>query len=294
MKTARRHKGCVRNSPSVNSVCSTWTKKTENRCPTPQAEVRLSAESRGRMPVYENLRSLKSHQNNGERTMSEQEPRTISRRRVLAASLGAVGVAAVGGTQASAKEGKRKSLEGKRVLVAIGEFSEAMETYYMIYRLKEEGVVPVVAAKDVKLLQLVVHDFDPQYSNYTEMPGYKIQTEVAYKGVNPAKYNGLLIPGGRGPEEIRQYKEVLEIVGHFLDEKRPLGAMCHGPQVIWAARPVKRRKMTCYYGIRADLELAGAQFVDEPAVVDGALVTSRGWPDLPDFMPEFLKVLARK
>jgi protease I len=86
---------------------------------------------------------------------------------------------------------------------------------------------------------------------------------------------------------------VLKIVGHFYDNKLPLGAMCHGPLAIWAARPVKGRKMTCYYGIRADLELAGAEFVDAPTVVDGPLVTSRGWPDLPDFMPKFLAVLAK-
>jgi protease I len=228
--------------------------------------------------------------------MSELQSKSkkVSRRRALAASLGALGIAAAGGTQPSALAHDPKALKGKRVLVAIGEFSEGMETYYMIYRLKEEGVVPVVAAADVKRLQLVVHDFDPKYSNYTEMLGYQIETEVAYKDVKAADYDGLLIPGGRGPEEIRQYKEVLKLVGYFVDKKLPLGAMCHGPAVVWAARPVKGRRMTCYYGIRPDLELAGAEFVDEPVVVDGALVTSRGWPDLPDFMPVFLEVLAGK
>ncbi len=226
--------------------------------------------------------------------MSEQKVKRISRRRAVAASLAsAAGLAALGGTQAAAQPRRGGGLKGKKVLVAIGEFSEGMETYYMIYRLMEEGIKPVVAAADVKLLQLVVHDFDPAYSNYTEMLGYKIQTETAYKDVNPAEYDGLLIPGGRGPEEIRQYNEVLEIVGYFIDRKLPLGAMCHGPQVVWAARPVKDRRMTCYYGIRPDLELAGARFVDEAAVVDGMLVTSRGWPDLPDFMPKFLEVLER-
>ena len=39
------------------------------------------------------------------------------------------------------------------------------------------------------------------------------------------------------------------------------------------------------------VELAGAVFVDEPVTVDGTLVTSRGWPDLPYFMPKFLEVL---
>ncbi len=226
--------------------------------------------------------------------MSERESNKISRRQAIAASLGAAGIAAVGATGALAEPRPSGLVKGKRVLVSIGEFSEGLETYYMIYRLMEEGAVPVVAASQVKRLQMVVHDFDPQYSNYTEKLGYQIEARVAYKDVGPAEYDGLLIPGGRGPEEIRQYKDVLRIVGYFMDKRLPLGAMCHGPQVIYAARPIKGRRLAAYHGIRADVELAGGVFVDEPVVVDGPLVTSRGWPDLPYFMPKFLKVLAGK
>ncbi len=226
--------------------------------------------------------------------MPKQPTEGITRRRVLAASLGAAGAAVAGSAQAAAGAGRRRPPKGKRVLVAIGEFSEGMETYYMVYRLMEEQIVPVVAATAVKRVQMVVHDFDPQYSNYTEKLGYQIEAQVAYKDVNPADYDGLVIPGGRGPEEIRQDKDVLAIVGHFMDKRLPLGAMCHGPQVVYAARPVKGRRIAAYHGIRADVELAGAKFVDEPVVVDGRLVTSRGWPDLPYFMPKFLEVLGKK
>jgi protease I len=223
--------------------------------------------------------------------MSEQSAKKMSRRQALAASLGAAGGVAAGTSALMATSIDRAAAKGKRVLVAVGEFSEGMETYYMVFRLMEEGIQPVVAAKDVKRLQMVVHDFDPKYSNYIEMTGYCIETDIAYKDVKPADYDGLLIPGGRGPEEIRQYPEALDITRHFLENEKPLGAMCHGPQVVWAAGSVKGRKMACYYGIRADLELAGATFVDQPTVIDGKLVTSRGWPDLPDFMPKFIDVL---
>jgi protease I len=226
--------------------------------------------------------------------MIAYEEGKLTRRQALAVTLGAAGVALAGGTQAIAAPQPSGRLKGKRVLIAIGEFSEGLETYYMIYRLMEEGAVPVVAASTVKRLQLVVHDFEPQYTNYTEKLGYGIETQVAYKDVKPADYAGLLIPGGRGPEEIRQYPEVLKIVGYFLDKKLPLGAMCHGPQVIYAARSIKGRRMAAYTAIRADVEAAGGVFVDEPVVVDGAMVTSRGWPDLPFFMPKFLQVLAGK
>jgi protease I len=225
--------------------------------------------------------------------MKNDASKKLSRRQVIAASAGALGVATLATRPAAAQRPKRNGLQGKKVLVCVGEFSEGMETYYMVFRLMEEGIKPVVAAKDVKLLQMVVHDFDPCFSNYIEMQGYKIEINVAYADVKPGDYDGLLIPGGRGPEEIRQYQEVLDLVGYFMDKKLPLGAMCHGPQVLWAARPVKGRKMTCYYGIRPDLELAGATFIDEASVTDGMLVTSRGWPDLFAFMPQFLDVLAQ-
>jgi len=222
--------------------------------------------------------------------MKQQTAGNVGRREALAA-LGAAGLGVLSATPAAAKP-PPGSLKGKRVLVAIGEFSEGMETYYMVYRLKEQGALPVVAATKAKRVQMVVHDFEPQYTNYTEKLGYQIDVQTPYAEVDPRQFHGMLIPGGRGPEEIRQDKRVLEIVGYFMDKRLPLGAMCHGPQVVYAARPVRGRRMTGYYGIRADIELAGAIFVDEPVVVDGALVTSRGWPDLPDFMPKFLEVLA--
>jgi len=224
--------------------------------------------------------------------MSQRKSSQITRRKAVGVSLGAAGATLFGAATAGAQSTKRPSAKGKRVLVAIGDFSEGMETYYMVYRLIEEGAVPVVAAAEVKRLQMVVHDFDPKYSNYIEMTGYCIQTDVAYKDVDPTEFDGLLLPGGRGAEEIRQYDDVLKITGHFLDKNLPLGAMCHGPQVLYAARSLKDRRVAAYCGIRADIELAGAEYVDKPVVVDGALVSSRGWPDLPYFMPKFIEVLA--
>ena len=217
----------------------------------------------------------------------------MTRRQAMTATLSATGVAALATAPAVAAMRRESPLQGKKVLVAIGDFSEGMETYYMVYRLMEEGIQPVVAAAKVKLLQTVVHDFDPQFSNYTEKLGYFIKTDIAYAAVKAADYDALLVPGGRGPEEIRQYDTALDVARYFLDKKLPVGAMCHGPQLLYAARPMKGRRMAAYHGIRADVEAAGATFVDEPVVVDGSLVTSRGWPDLPYFMPKFLEVLAQ-
>ncbi len=226
--------------------------------------------------------------------MNLDQSKRINRRQALAASLGFSGLAALGPSLAMAQPRANGPLMGKRVLVGIGEFSEGLETYYMIYRLKEEGAVPVVVATKAGTVQLVVHDLEPQYANYTEKLGYLIKADASYADVKAEDFQAVLIPGGRGPEVIRQDKAALKIVAQFLEKDLPLGAMCHGPMVIYAAGSVKGRRMTAYYGIRADIELAGAAFVDEPAVVDRKMVTSRGWLDLPDFMPKFLEVMAGK
>ncbi len=226
--------------------------------------------------------------------MSEHELKNRTRRQALATALGAAGLAAVGGTQALANSRPTRPLKGKRVLIGVGDFSEALETYYMIYRLMEEGVEPVVAAPTIKRLQLVVHDVDPQFLGYTEKAGYRLKAQLAYKDVNPADYDGLLLPGGRAPEKIRQDKDLVKTIGHFLDNRLPLGAMCHGTMLIYTARPIKGLRLTGHGGIKRDIELLGGKFIDKPVVVDGSVVTSRGWGDLPYFMPKFLEVLGRK
>ncbi len=217
---------------------------------------------------------------------------TMDRRNFLtAASFGAGGVVAGAGAQALVAAADGGGLAGKRVLIAIGEFSESLETYYMIYRLREAGAVPVVASQTVKRLQLVVHDFEQGYESYTEKPGYQVDVDIPYSQVDPKSFQGLLVPGGRGPEEIRLNPDLMRITKHFLEAKLPVGAMCHGVMVIYTAASIKDRNLTAYQGIKPDIELLGGTFLDQEVVVDGNLLTSRGWPDLPAFMREFMKLL---
>ncbi len=222
--------------------------------------------------------------------MPDERNTQISRRTALA-SLGA-GVAALGATGAMAAPAGAP-LKGKKVLIAIGEFSEGMEVYYMVYRLMEEGAQPVVAAPTAKRLQMVCHDFEPKYEGYTEKLGYQIDVDVAYKDVDPADYDAILLPGGRAPEEIRQNADLVRMIGAMMDKKKPVGAMCHGVMLLYTARPIKGLKMTAYHGIKKDIELLGGRFIDAPVVVDGNIVTSRGWPDLPHFMPKMIEVMKK-
>ncbi len=181
-----------------------------------------------------------------------------------------------------------------KVLIATGEFGESLEVYYCYYRLKEEGIEPVIAAPNKKRLQLVVHDFEPDYDAYTEKHGYGVEVDLAFKDVKPEEYAGLIIPGGRAPEEIRSDNELLHIVRHFMVKDKPIGAMCHGVMLLYTAGSVEDVDLTCYPGIRPDVEMAGANYLDQEVVVHENVITSRGWPDLAGFCSSFLRVLMMK
>jgi len=121
--------------------------------------------------------------------------------------------------------------------------------------------------------------------------GYEIEADIAFKDVNPADYDILVISGGKGPEKIRLDKDALEIARHFFKENKQVAAICHGPQVLVSAGVIKGRKATCWIGIRDDLIAAGALYKDNEVVVDGNFISSRSPADLYAFGREMIKLL---
>ncbi|MFQ5710272.1 MAG: DJ-1/PfpI family protein [Candidatus Geothermarchaeales archaeon] len=165
--------------------------------------------------------------------------------------------------------------------------------WYPYQRFKEEGYEVHIAAPTKKAVQSVVHDFEPGFDTYTEKLGYRVPADLAFKDVKVEDYDGLVIPGGRAPEYIRNDKDLQNIVKHFLREGKPVAAICHAPLILIALGAVKGRTLTAYPALRVDLEAAGGTYVDKEVVVDGRLITSRAWPDNPAFIREFIKLLKR-
>ncbi len=181
-----------------------------------------------------------------------------------------------------------------KVLIIAGDAVEALEIFYPYYRLKEEGFEVHVAAPSKKELHTVVHDFEEGWETYTEKKGYLFRwVDLTFSEVKPEEYDGLFIPGGRAPEYIRTYPELEKIVRHFFEANKPVAAICHGPQILAAYGLLKGRTATCYVAVKPDLTSCGADYKDEEVVVDGNLVTSRAWPDLPALMREFIKMLKK-
>jgi len=181
-----------------------------------------------------------------------------------------------------------------KVLILTGDAAESLEVMYPYQRLKEEGYEVHIAAPNKKKLHFVVHDFEPGYDTYTEKPGYSWNADVSFADVDPADYAALVVPGGRAPEYIRNNPDCQRIVKHFFDREKPVAQLCHAPLVLAAAGVLKGKRTAAYPALESDVKAAGAQFVDAEAVIDGAMVSARAWPDHPAWMREFVRVLKQR
>lgn len=179
----------------------------------------------------------------------------------------------------------------KRILILTGDAGESLEVYYVLHRLQEEGWRAEIAAPTKKILQLVVHDFEPHMETYTEKLGYRIEATLAVKDARIDDYDGLVIPGGRAPEYIRNSPGVTEWVRDFFATGKPVAGICHAGLILAKAGVLDGRKCTAYPQMACDIELAGATFVDAEVVIDGNLITSRAWPDNPAWMRAFISAI---
>jgi protease I len=180
-----------------------------------------------------------------------------------------------------------------KVLIMTGDAAEDLEVFYPYPRLLEEGYQVDIAAPSVKRLQFVVHDFVDGFDTYTEKPGHSWPADVAFADVNPADYVGLVIPGGRAPEYIRNDPDAQRIAQHFMNSDAPVAALCHGPLVLAAAGTLQGRRTSAYPALAADVVAAGAEFVNGGGVVDGQLFTGRAWDDNPSWMRGFMEALRK-
>lgn len=186
-----------------------------------------------------------------------------------------------------------------RILMLVGDYVEDYEVMVPFQALQMVGheVDAVCAGKEEgDRVRTAVHDFEGDQT-YSEKPGHDFILNATFDAVRAEEYDALVLPGGRAPEYIRLDDEVLDIVRHFAESRKPLAAVCHGVQLLSAARVVAGRELTGYPACRPELEAAGATWREVPvteAVVDGKLVTAPAWPAHPAWLARFLDVLGTR
>ena len=167
-----------------------------------------------------------------------------------------------------------KDVSDAKVLIVATSGFEEWELFGPLEILGKRGAEVKLASLNLKPIQATVHDD----------PGKTIRPQLTVDDARAEDFDALILPGGvRNPDQLRMHKNVIDLIRGFADAGKPVAAICHGPWLLVEADLLRGRKATAWPSIRTDLKNAGANVVDEAAVTDGNIVTSRNPDDVEAF-----------
>ena len=184
----------------------------------------------------------------------------------------------------------------KQILMLVGDFVEDYEVMVPFQALRAVGhhVDAVCPGKTSgQTVRTAIHDFEGDQT-YSEKPGHNFALTATFDELHPQQYDALVIPGGRAPEYLRLNPKVIDLVRQFAQAHKPIAAICHGPQILAAAKVIQGKRISAYPACSPEIALAGASYADikvDAAVTDGNFVTAPAWPAHPAWIAQFLAVL---
>ncbi|WP_341632827.1 type 1 glutamine amidotransferase domain-containing protein [Sphingomonas agri] len=176
------------------------------------------------------------------------------------------------------------SIPNSRILIVATDGFEEWELFGPRQILQQRGAEVVLASLTRDPIQATVHDD----------PGKTIRPDITIEEANPDDFEALILPGGvRNPDHLRIHGNVIALIKAFAEEGKPIGAICHGPWLLVEADLLRGRKATSWPSIRTDLRNAGANVVDEAAVIDANIVTSRNPDDVEAFTNALIDLIEK-
>lgn len=169
-----------------------------------------------------------------------------------------------------------------RILIVATDGFEESELFGPREILLGRGAEVVLAAPEPRPIQATVHDD----------PGRTIRPDITLDQARAGDFDALILPGGvRNPDQLRTSEAAIALIRAFAEAGKPVAAICHGPWLLVEADVLRGRTATSWGSIRTDVRNAGANWVDEPAVTDGNIVTSRNPDDVPAFTEAVIRLV---
>jgi protease I len=177
-----------------------------------------------------------------------------------------------------------KISDSKVLIVATDGFEES-ELFGPRRILQDRGAEVVLASLSRDPIQATVHDD----------PGKTIRPDLTVDEADAGAFDALVLPGGvRNPDALRGHANVITLIRDFAREGKPVAAICHGPWLLVEADLLRGRTATAWPSIRTDLRNAGANVVDQAAVTDGNIVTSRNPGDVEAFTNALVALIEKQ
>src|SRR5579884_2146579 len=169
-----------------------------------------------------------------------------------------------------------------RVLIVATDGFEEWELFGPRQILQGRGAEVVLASPKRDPIQGTIHDD----------PGKTIRPDLTVDEALADDFDALILPGGvPNPDHLRTNARVIQLIKDFARQGKPVGAICHGTWLLVEADLLRGRTATSWPSIRTDLRNAGANVVDQPAVTDGNIVTSRNPQDVQEFTDALIDLI---
>lgn len=159
---------------------------------------------------------------------------------------------------------------------------------------QSEMIRPKKALEEAGAIVHIVSPIEGKVQGWDWMamqPKDEFVVDRALKNANPEHYDALVLPGGlSSPDDLRLDENAVAFVKCF--QHKPIAAICHGPWLLINAELVKGKTVTSWPSIKLDLTNAGATWIDQEAVRDKNLLTSRSPDDIPAFNKSMIELFS--
>ena len=169
------------------------------------------------------------------------------------------------------------SLKGKRIAVLVENLYQEMELWVPVYRFREEGAEVVLVGPKAGEV-------------YKSKNGYPARSDLASADARAEDFDAVIIPGGYAPDLMRRDPAMVDFVRAMDRQGKVVAAICHAGWMLVSSGVARGRRLTSFWSIKDDMTAAGGQWVDEPVVVDGNVITSR----IPDDLPAFNRAILER
>ena len=165
-----------------------------------------------------------------------------------------------------------------RVLVPLAQGCEELEAVTVIDLLRRAGVDVVTAGLDDQPV--------------TASRGVRLIPDALLADVMEEDFDMIVLPGGLpGAEHLDQDERIHALLTSMSKSGLFTAAICAAPKVLANAGLLDGKSATSYPGIIDAMELENTKVLQDPVVVDGKIVTSRGPGTAMDFALALIELL---
>ena len=167
------------------------------------------------------------------------------------------------------------------VLVPLAQGCEELEAITVVDLLRRAGIEVVTAGLDDKPVRA--------------SRGMVLVPDMTLDAALQKDYDMVVLPGGLpGADHLGNDARIIRLLVQMREAEKYTAAICAAPGVLAKAGLLDGKRATSYPGCLDTVSVPGLDYVEQPVVTDGKVITSRGPGTAMDFALELIATLSGK